>query len=377
MKLPSVDIDSLSYIDPSCIQKYLENNGWTEVSELRRPNQIFFKNITKNNQDAFLALPLDKTSPDYTYRVNDLINVIAVVEERAEAEVFESIRSSVQLAISEERDFVNFSLKFENPFQREILSKKLGNLLTSFQSLVDALGQYASGNPSSLGPISSNVLAKVQMSVVTTYEGSFGLRFASSATSEQLEILEKPLVQRTLQELLDLLSIMDDDQKLKEKLGQLRKRSASSFRKFLVSLSDLDVDSSLSWGSPDIELGGNVYFSRVAVTKALLAVTRTIEETPDEIEILAEWIGGNKRTKRFEVHDIESEKTYSGSVASDALKYIELATISQTYKVRLLIEPSLNEITQELTNKYTLIFLGKLNSNEEISNPTRRKFIGE
>ncbi|MBD2234069.1 hypothetical protein [Phormidium tenue] len=371
MKLPSVDIDSLLYVDPSCIQKYLESNGWAEVSELRRLNQLIYKNKTKNNQDAFLALPLDKTSPDYTYRVNDLINVIAVVEKRAEVEVFESIRSSVQLAISEEREFINFSLKFENPFQREILSKKLGNLLTSFQSLVDALGQYANGNPSSLGPISTNVLAKVQMSVITTYEGSFGLRFASSATSEQIEILEKPLVQRTLQELLDLLSIMDDDQKLKEKLVQLRKRSASNFRKFLVSLSDLDVDSSLSWGSPDTELGGNVYFSRVVVTKALLAVTRTIQETPDEIEILAEWIGGNKRTKRFEVHDIEGEETYSGSVASDALKYIELATISQIYKVRLLIEPSLNEITQELTNKYTLIFLGKLNSNEEVTNLTR------
>lgn len=376
MKLPSVDIDSLSYIDPACIKAYLDNNGWVEAVEYRRPNQLAFKKDAKDNRTAFVILPLDKSVPDYAYRIIDLIDVISAVEERAESEVFESIRSTNQLAISQERDFVNFSIKFENPFQREVLASKLGSLLTSFQGLINAIGQYAEGSPSSLGPINKNILDRVQMSVVTTYEGSFGLRFASSVTSEQLEVFEKPLIRRSLQELLDLLEIMDDEQKLKEKLIQLRKRSASNFRKFLVSLSDLDVDSTLNWGSPDTDSGGMINFSRSSVMKALLTVTRTIEEAPDELDILAEWVGGNKRTRRFEVKDIEKEdESYSGTVAPSALRDIEMASISQIYKIRILVEPTLNEATQELVNKYTLLSLQSLTP-EDSNSDLREKSEG-
>ena len=57
--------------------------------------------------------------------------------------------------------------------------------------------------------------------------------------------------------------------------------------------------------------------------------------------------------------DIESGETYNGTVSATALKDIEVANISQLYNVRILEEPELNEATQEITRKFTLLRLEK------------------
>ncbi|MEO0684730.1 MAG: hypothetical protein AAFY76_06680, partial [Cyanobacteria bacterium J06649_11] len=198
-----------------------------------------------------------------------------------------------------------------------------------------------------------------QLSVISTFEGSFGLRFIASNSREQLSYLEEPLIRQSVTELFALLKVSENEDLLKKSLVRLRKRTASSFRNFLIALSALEVDSVIEWGSPEKALGGQIELSRLAVTKALHTVTRTVVETPDEFEIIAEWIGGNKRTRNFEVRDIEADSeddsTYKGKIAATALKSAEIAQWSQIYKVRLLHEPELNEATEEITSKYTLL----------------------
>lgn len=364
MRAPSIDIDALGFIAPRSICSYLDSNHWSELAERREDDAEIWQGKTSDGRDAFLMLPLNTDVPDYSYRIYDLIRVISAVEKRPESDVFESLRDASELAKSKSRDVINFSLKFEDAGKREVLANRLGKFLTSFQGLVNSLAQYVEGYPSSKGPIPKFILDKSQLSVVSTFEGSFGLRFVPSNPTGQLSYLEEPLIRQSVQELFSLLKVSENEPLLKKSLMRLRKRTASNFRNFLIALSALDVDSLIEWGASDKALGERIEFSRLAVAKALQTVTRTIAETPDEFEIVGEWIGGNKRTRKFEVRDIEADGeadgTYTGKIAATALRSTEIAQMGQIYEVRLLNEPELNEATEDLTSKYTLLELRSL-----------------
>jgi len=360
MKIPNLKVNELENIDPETIVKYLEGNDWVEIEDRSTPYYSMWQHSMQNSRDAFILLPLDTEIPDFSFRVYDLIKVLSVVERRPLSSVFDSFKSAREVAEVEDRDILNLQLKFKDNTKREVLTGGLGKLLTSFQNLVNGIAQYKSGSPNSMGSIPNSIVQQSRMSVISTFEGSFGLRLASVPPQvEQLHAFQKPLIRETLQELFDLVRVSNDDKLLKESLIRLRKRSVSSYKQFLIALLDLKTDNIIDWGSPDRELGGSVEFSYEVVQKAFLIVTSTVAEIPDEIEILAEWVGGNKRKKNFEVKDTTTEQTYTGIVASTALKDIEVANISDHYNIRLLVEPEFNEATQEITKKFTLLRLEK------------------
>lgn len=369
MKTPTLNIDELREIDSNTVLKYLETNGWLKVESKSTPEYIISKYLIQDSKEAFVLLPLDNSIPDFPSRIYDLIKVLAVVEQRPQSSVLDSLKSAREFAEEIDRDVLNFKLKFKNRDQREVPAGGLGKFLTSFQNLVNGIAQAHSGSPNAQGLIPNIILNQSQISVVGSFEGSFGLRIASipPPKMEQLDAFQKPepLIREAFKELFYLVKASQDrnnDRLLKETLVKLGKRSASSYRSFLIALSDLKTDNDIEWGSPDKELGDSIEFSHKAVLRALSIVTKDIAETPIEFEIFGEWIGGNKRQKNFEVKDIANGKTYRGNVCDTALKDIEVPNISQLYNVIILEEPSLNEATQEISRKYTLLKLEKSNN---------------
>jgi hypothetical protein len=368
MKMPTLDIDRLKEIDSITVLKYLESNGWLKVESKSTPEYVIYKHSIQDNKEAFVLLPLDDSIPDFSSRIYDLIKVLAIVEQRSQTNLLDSLKSAKEFAEEIDRDILNFRLKFKDKSQREVPAGGLGKLLTSFQNLVNGIAQSRAGTPTDQGLIPNNILNQSQISIIGSFEGSFGLRIASiRAKTAQLDMFQKaePLIRETFKELFDLVKASQDrdkDRLLKETLVKLGKRSASSYRNFLIALSDLKTDNDLEWGSPDKKLGDSVEFSHQAVLRALSIVTKDIAETPIEFEIFGEWIGGNKRQKNFEVKDIPSGKTYRGNVCDTALRDIEVARISQLYNVIILEEPSLNEATQEISRKYTLLKLEQSNN---------------
>jgi hypothetical protein len=369
MKTPTLNIDELKDVDPGTVLKYLESNGWLKVESKSTSDYIISKYSAQDTKEAFVLLPLDDSIPDFPSRLYDLIKVVAVVEERSQSNVLDSFKSAKEFAEEIDRDILNFRLKFKNRSQREVPAGGLGKLLTSFQNLVNGIAQSRSGSPTAQGLIPNIILNQSQISVIGSFEGSFGLRIASTPPPkmEQLDAFQKsePLIREAFKELFDLVKASQDrsnDQLLKETLVKLGKRSASSYRNFLIALSDLKTDNDIEWGSPDKKLGDSIEFPHKAVLRALSIVTKDIAETSIEFEIFGEWIGGNKRQKNFEVKDIANGKTYRGNVCDTALRDIEVPNISQLYNVIILEEPSLNEATQEISRKYTLLKLEKSNN---------------
>jgi hypothetical protein len=364
MKTPTLNIDELKEIDSNTVLKYLESNGWLKIESKSTPEYIISKHLIQDSKEAFVLLPLDNSIPDFPSRIYDLIKVLAVVEQRSQSNVLDSLKSAREFAEEIDRDILNFKLKFKNRNQREVPAGGLGKFLTSFQNLVNGIAQSRSGSPTAQGLIPNIILNQSQISVIGSFEGSFGLRIASTPPPkmEQLDAFQKPepLIREAFKELFDLVKASkDNEQLLKETLVKLGKRSTSSYRNFLMALSDLKTDNDIEWGSPNKELGDSIEFPHKAVLTALSIVTKNIAEEPIEFEILGEWIGGNKRQKNFEVKDVLSGKNYRGNVIDTAIRDIELANISQLYNVSILEEPSFNETTQEITRQFTLLKLEK------------------
>lgn len=361
MKMPILDLEQLK-VDPDTVLKYLESNNWIK-DDLKSREQYFliYKHLTQDNNHAFVLLPLDVAIPDFESRIYDLIKVIAIVESRSQSDVFNSIKSAKKIAVETDRDILNFRLKFGNSEQREILATQLGELLISFQNLINGIACSKFGI-SNTGKVPNKILDKSRIAIVGTFEGSFGLRIASMPPkAEQLDILQKPLIRQTFEELFYLIKVSEDDEDLlKQALVKLGKRSASSYKKFLITLYKLKTDNSLEWGSLDEDLGDSVEFSYRAVAKALAVVSKDIPEDPIEFEIYGRWVGGNERKKDFEIQDELNEKTYKGTVDDKALEDIKIPNIGTSYNVIISEELSLNEATQEVTIKHILLSLKSL-----------------
>jgi hypothetical protein len=361
MKMPTLDIDELQDIHPETVLNYLESNGWVKVESKSTQEYLIWKHSIQDDKEAFVLLPLDASVPDFSSRIYDLIKVLGIVEQRPQSSVLDSLKTAKEFAEAKDRDVLNFRLKFKDNSQREVLAGKLGNLLISFQNLLNGIAQFKSGIYSDTGQIQKRVLQQSQISVIGAFEGSFGLRLASAPPRiEQLDAFQKPLIREVLQELFELVKASNDDQLLKETLTKLKKRSASCYRQFLSTLSELETDNAIEWGSPDKELGGSIDFPYTTVLRALQIVKRTVPEETDVFDIHVEWIGGNKRRKIFEVKNIQTGETYNGSIAPSALKYIEVPKMSHYYNVKILEEPELNEATQEITKRFTLLKIEKL-----------------
>ena len=94
MKMPVLDVDELEKIDPSVLEGYLQNSGWTQISSKPLPACSVWQYSLPDNQKALTLLPLDPEIPDFSFRVYDLIQVLAVVENRSPITVFDSLQTA-------------------------------------------------------------------------------------------------------------------------------------------------------------------------------------------------------------------------------------------------------------------------------------------
>jgi hypothetical protein len=365
MKTPNLDLEDLQLIDPQKTLQYLKSNKWLEIESKSTEEYLILKHSIQDKKEAYILLPLDSTIPDYASRIYDLIKVISIVENRSQSDVLNSIKSAKELAEEIDRDILNFKLKFKDSTQREVLAAQLGELLISFQNLIVGITCSQMGVPNIAGRIPNSIIEKSRVSVIGTFEGSFGLRIAPTPSSTgQLDILQKTVMRQAFEELFYLVKVSKDDKNfLKQKLVKLGKRSTSSYRNFLVALYKMKTDNTLEWGSSDKILGDSLEFTYQAVAKALAIVSDEVSEKPIEFEIYGRWIGGNKRQKNFEIKDDQNEKTYKGVVDSKALEDIKLANIDKSYNVTISEELILNEVTQEVTTKHVLLKLEELSNN--------------
>lgn len=357
MKRVAIDIDSLSEINPHEISSYLISKGWKQLKS-RQDSIIWEMSIA--DRTARILLPLNKNIPDFCDRIYDLIRAVSSVENRPESEVLLSIRTSLEIAKLKKRQIIRFRLSSGFGIENGIPAKRLGPILVNFQSLINSIAQYEEGKATASGAIPQYIIDKTQFSVTSTFEGSFGITLENELPEDgdQKSLLEESLIQRSLRSFMQLLKASKKEATLKEKLVIIKKRAASNYRNFLMTLSDAGTDNVFEWGSPDTEESERVELSLSDIVNAFEVASKTVTEEPNEIEILkAEWIGGNSRREDFEVKDIDTDITYVGHVSAQAMANAKLAVWHGIYTAKIQEEIEIVQSTQEIKRKYTLLFL--------------------
>lgn len=231
------------------------------------------------------------------------------------------------------RETLNLHLFPADSHLPELNARGFGSVLVSVQELVDAIGQVANDGDATLkGAIAEDILQKTKLNACQIFEGSFGVQLKSATLSD---MFGESLAAKTLEELSGLLMAGDTEELLSNKLHVLKGRVASKYRRVLRELNKLSTGLTFDWGSPNGELGRKVELTKAQIDKAFSIVDKIDIEMSESIEINANLIGLNIRTKRYEIESLDTDESFSGRVSDEAIPKIKNATINNRYKANI------------------------------------------
>ncbi len=348
------------------IYEYLENNGWQEERKLNDMASIL--SIIKDNKKYSILLPLDKEIADFASRMQDVFKTLEVVEKRSTSEILEFFKNIHQIAI--EKNCEILSIRFQyiyDKHRQQFPVKQIGNVLTSLQDVFDALGQSESDINISRGRIKKEILEKTEISIFDTFQGSFGVKLALAPKIEQLELIEKPLAEKIVEKFLRLTKLSDssDKEKLQNLLMTLNRRTASTYRQFLLNLIISESDLSIEWGSVNPQAGGKANLSYSQTISTVECINKMEAASPEEYNIEGELLSASKIKNTILIEDIKNKKKYSIQIPSNIWhdQNIDI-TIGDFYSVTFLETISINPSTSEEKIERTVTNLSRLANNE-------------
>ncbi|MDJ0599645.1 MAG: hypothetical protein QNJ37_12485 [Crocosphaera sp.] len=342
----------MNSIDPSYVHTYLENSGWQEEEKIDERAIIF--TIYKNNKKYSLLLPLDQEIPDFDSRMYDLFRVLEFIENRTKDEILKCFENSHKIALEQQTEILSLRFQFiYDQSQRQLSAKKMGVVLVSLQDLFDAFGELETGKEviSTRGRIPKEILEKTEISVFETFKGSFGVKLAFSKLNQQLSLLERPLAERVSQKFIELINLSNnlDKENLKHMLLQLKKRTASRYRKFLAELIRAESNFYIDWGSVNPESGGHAYLSYENTVHTIEFINKMETENPEQITVCGELLLACKSKRNYlEIASIEDGNEYKGDISDSVLRNTNIdLTIGHLYRVVFEELTSINPATGE------------------------------
>lgn len=290
---------------------------------------------------------------------DDLPEIGYVLAISDEMHVRSSIIDPSHVAKASRRETFNYRIFPEEPKKHEIASRKLGEILSTTQELLDALGQSSQGQASIYGPIALDILEKTKINVSHVFEGSFGIQFIASQFSD---LLEQSLISTSIAEFGNVILAADSEDILSNKLHSLKGRVASKYRKLLKELSEINSGIELNWGTVQNSGGGVFSLSRDQVRKAYAIVTKISIEMSNEITIFGQLIGFNSRSLTYEIESSDDGKKYSGKVTKNARITIQKPTIGEYYYANLQLFTETQLTSGEESTKFVLVELSQKNT---------------
>lgn len=237
-----------------------------------------------------------------------------------------------EAAISSRRETFNIHLYPWDTQLPEIDVKEFGSILTSFQELADALGQYCKGEPTLKGAIPADILEATKFRATQIFEGSFGIQLKSKTTSD---LFHSSLASDVLLELTHLFESRDDEDNISNKLHLLKGRVASKYRKLLKEITKLDSPIKLQWGSPNRERGGAISISKNELKNAFDLVSKIDIDMSDSVIFRAELLGLDVKIKRYRVRHLADNEDYTGKISEESVSQVSHSEINGIYNVTL------------------------------------------
>ena len=257
------------------------------------------------------------------------------------------------LATRERAHLLNVKLesKLSDPTGR-ISAKIAGQLIGNLQRLIDAVGQAKAGEPTSRGGIPDSILNDTRLDPVSTYTGSFGIRFE---TNRQDDLFGESLAKQSLEGLFDLLDVRYEPSKLTLQLTELKARVAKNYKSFLSTIETSLSAASLSWSQPSQMYLRQISINQETARNIIAQIDSVAELTRDSMTLEAKFVGGNVRTLRFEIETLDTSERFDGWIHEDAISEVERTTLNSSCRVILQPNLQVNEVTGEERTTYTLL----------------------
>ena len=248
------------------------------------------------------------------------------------------------------QEIMGVSLSLGGVFRTEAPTNVLGNILGSFQSTIDAVGESLTESSNVRGPIPGKVLEDMQTSVTRIGPGSFKLELASTQLTN---MLGESKCGDAMQELVNLLKTGSNPKELREHLIRLKPRVAKRYASLLNALSGAVTETKIVWASPKEGRGDSAYLPASVAREAIDIIQHfeTLSESDHKVE--GTLIGVFTDTKTFGI-EAQDGTIYKGKILDEAFNAASSATISERYITTVREVTSMQPATEERKEEYYL-----------------------
>lgn len=364
----NLDVESIATISPEKIAMYLKYKRWQKEKEVEGVASIW-SYITTDKRVSVL-LPLDKSFADFEIKIEELIAVLVKIERRPETEILKALQSTSIIARQKNREIIDLKLQFSETDKHEVLVREIGTVLKSLQDFFSSIGNLKSKTIREKKQ-KANIKAELQLSLLDTFHGSFGIRIGLAKLKykyKQLELFDDvPITEGTAEDFMNLMkaSGSNNPEKLRREIEKFRGEPSIKFKTLIKSLMELESDLVLEWGSVNPEKGAIAELPLHKIVEAFEIIRKVELEVPFTYEVVGRLIVGGvgeKKDKRiFFLIDEKNNKEYKGHISpgliSSLNNYIEL---DQIYRATIEETSGLNPTTGEEIIIYKLIRLDKI-----------------
>ncbi|NEQ69241.1 MAG: hypothetical protein F6K21_27890 [Symploca sp. SIO2D2] len=367
MIAPELEREKIHTISTLKLENYLKNQGWKKTKLIGDIASVW--SYQKQDKAVGLLLPLDRDFADFDNRMMEVFSILEKIENRPKSEIVAALQNNSIIAKSQHREILEFRFSYVYQNSQEAPAKKIGSILKSLQDFLSAIGK--SKVQSKRLSIRQEMKSELELSIVETFTGSFGLRLGlSQGQSRQLNLLEDPIAEQAAQDLIELISASanEDSEILHEKISKLYGKPSIKFKSFLNNLSTLQANLSLDWGSVHPEKGGFAEISYNNILRTLEIIDTKDMESPIKISIIGKLllagVGNDKKYRKFIFEEQETHQDYQGTISRELLKNIgnDLNVGKKLYRATLEETTSVNKATGEEETNYQLVGLESLSS---------------
>jgi hypothetical protein len=368
-------------LNSSSVSSFLSERGWRKINE--QSGIVSLWTIEKGNETHGALIPLNSELPDYPNRMIEALRVISEVEKVSHQDLLNTFlngENGQDKGTVPDREMLNlrFIPASQNHKPGEFEIKKLGNILTSFQSLLDSIGSvvgkyYAS---STSGRISDKVTARTRLWMTSVSSGSFVVEMASNPPSDgptqlnAIDVIEGSLEKRTINAFLGLIETSRNGNvdELQKKLNQLQRRTTANYKKFLSEVSSSESDLDVRFRSTEPELTRSSGLTRSQIVELVRLLGKLEPQTPEVIRVdgILKSFGEINNRLTFKIESGADNTPYEGSTSLEVIEESGVeVTHGRSYRVILEMTQSLNPTSNETKTSYQLIGIAYLESDAE------------
>jgi|GEM_PF-1969262 len=361
--MKTYDLSKYRYIEPDAVTRFLLDQGWREFN--RKDGIVSIWGIEKEGEIRKILLPLNPKSPDYPNRMLEAIEIVGFVESREKTDLLEILLNSSIFAREVNRELMDLRLlpELESVEKNEFPAKILGSILSSLQSLIDAIGQAEEGHTSSInGSISKTITDRTRLSVIGTAPGSFIVKLAGAIPPAQANLFDQvdgSLEQRALNSFLTLIRVshegsIDD---LRELLIKLQRLTVVTYKRFLGHVSSANSGFDIKLGSTNPNIGGEARLNSTEILGLIDFLSRVESQTPKIIRVdgTLKLFGEENDNFTFRIKRFGDGEIFYGKIAPSALEKGVALTHDRSYRAIIEETESINSITNESVKNWRLV----------------------